>query len=227
MVTFLYILFGFISIIAILALTFAAFSFPFKSYLLEISIIAVILSVVSYVDRFMVLSLKPYDTAIQYILCILLFRYLLKVRLIESQTVVSIGFLYYAGVQYIVIPLLFASGIVSENDPLTFDHIGIYIIELITQFICFLISFLLYKFNLGHSHISAPPQDLYIHKNFTKLRILTLISNSLSMIIICSIVYWFLLNYSNALYIILPSVAAAILALTFLSYLEDYSRKKV
>ncbi|HEY0828339.1 MAG TPA: hypothetical protein VGE40_09605 [Bacilli bacterium] len=220
---FLYLLFGFLDVIAILALIFKIFSFPFFKYAKEITIIGVTLSIVSYFNRFW-LDLIPFDPAIQLFIMIIFFRYLIKLRLFESLSTVSIGSCSFIGIQVIVYLILLNTGVVTLNDAQSLTNLGTYIIQISTHLSCYLISFVLYRFNLGFSHIYSPPHDIHIRYRKTTLQKLTIFASVIGIIAVSCVLYW-IFNYASGAYIILLSVLGSLIVLIYLSYLSDYTRE--
>ena len=217
---FLYILFGFFDVIAILVLIYKIFRFPLWEDTFKLIMIGIILSVVSYIDRFL-LNIAFYDMAIQFILYVIFFRYLIKMRLFESLSIVSIGYCSFVGVQFIVYPLLLTSGIVTIDDAQELTNLGTYIIQSSTEVVCYIIGFLLYRFNMGFSYIFVPPHDLLIRNKKNKTHTLIMIANTLGILAVCSTMYW-VLNFASAIYIVLPSVMGSLIILIYLSHRRDY-----
>lgn len=217
----LYILLGVLDVIAILVLIFKIFRWPFWEYLTEVIIIGVVLSIVSYLLR-EVLNIPEFDMTGQFILYVLFFRYLIKVRLFDSISISAIGYLFFVGVQFLVYSFLLTAGIVTTDDAQNLTGLGTYIIQITNQLICFLIAWLIYKFNLGFAYIIRPPHDIYriIRKDTTQK--LFYVFNTLGILAVCSTMSW-VLNYHGHLYIVLPSVLGSLLILIYLSKKRDYN----
>lgn len=222
---FLYLLFGFLDAIAMLVLIFKIFRFPLGEYAKELTIIGVTLSIVSYFNRFW-FDIASYDTVIQFILTIIFFRYLIKIRIFESLSIVSIGYSSFIGIQIIVYSVLQASGIVTLADAQGLTNLGTYIIQFSTQISCVAIGYLLYRFNMGFSYIFAPPHDMHIRRKKSTLQTLIAAANMIGILAVCSMMYW-ILNNESAMYIVLPSVLGSLLLLIYLSHRRDYDRKDV
>ncbi|HEY0828337.1 MAG TPA: hypothetical protein VGE40_09595 [Bacilli bacterium] len=222
---FMYLLLGFLDVMAILVLIFKIFRFPFWEYAKKLAIIGVTLSVVSYINRYW-LDIASYDMAIQFTLYILFFRYLIKIRLFDSLSIVAIGYCSFVAIQFIIYPALLMSGTVTIDDAKGLTNLGLYIIQISTEISCFLIGYLLYRFNMGFSYIFAPPHDMYIRHKKSTIRTLIASATVIGILVICSTMYW-VLNFASAVYIVLPSAIGSVLILIYLSYRRDYDRKGV
>lgn len=216
---FFYILFGFLDVIANLALIYKLYRFPFWEYKKEFIIIAVILSVSSYCTRIL-LSMPEIDMPLQYLLYILFFRYLLKIRFYYSVPLAAIGYLFFTVVQFIVYPLLMATQVVSVSDGLEVHGWGIYTIQLSSELSCYLIAYIMYKLGIGFSHITRPPQEVHIPLHDVNFK-LNIFVNIFGSIVIVSIMYW-VYNYHSYIYIVLPSSLIALVSLIYLSYRKDF-----
>jgi hypothetical protein len=215
----LYLFFGFLDVLAVLALIFKVYRFPFFEYFKKIVIIGLTLSAVSYLNRY-IFNLSSYDMIIQLILYILFFRYLIKIRFNRSFSLSAIGYLAFAGIQITVYTLLMSSGIVTMNDAQELTGMGTYIIQLSTELMCFILAYLMYKFNLGFSFISVPPHDMHIKLRYNKTEKIILFSNVLSTLVISSIMYW-ILNYHAHVYIVMPTVAFSLFLLIYFTNRRD------
>ncbi|MNI06773.1 hypothetical protein D3C73_597650 [compost metagenome] len=219
---FLYVFFGFFDVIAILALIFKIYRFPFFEYTKKLVIIGLTLSIVSYFNR-CVIDIANYDMIVQFILYILFFRYLIKVRLYRAFSLATTGYLAFDGIQFTVYPLLMSSGIVTTNDAQELTGLGTYMIQSSTEIMCFLVAYLLYKFNLGFSFISVPPHDMYIKSKNNQTEKIIFISNIVAATVISSIMYW-ILNFHAHVYIVLPAVAVSLFLLIYFTNRRDFEQ---
>ncbi len=222
---FMYLLLGFLDVMAILVLIFKVFRFPFWEYAKKLTVIGVTLSVVSYFNRFW-LDIASYDTVIQFILTIIFFRYLIKLRIFESISIVAIGYGTFIGTQLLVYSALQLSGIVTLADAQGLTNLGTYIIQLSTQLTCYAVGFLFYRFNMVFSYIFAPPHDMHIRRKKSTIGKLIAAANVIGILAVCSMMYW-VLNNESAMYIVLPSVLGSLLLLIYLSHRRDYDREDV
>lgn len=216
---FLYLFFGLLDVLAILALIYKIYRFPFFDYFKKLLIIGLILSTVSYFNRY-VFDFADYDMIVQFALYILFFRYLIKIRFNRAFSLAAIGYLAFTGIQFIVYPLLMSSGIVTTNDAQELSGFGTYLIQFSSEFMSFIVAYLLYKFNLGFSFISEPPHDMYIKQKYNKTEKSILFSNILSTLVISSIMYW-ILNYHAHVYIVLPTVVFSLSLLIYFTNRRD------
>lgn len=218
----LYLFFGFLDVLAILALIFKIYRFPFFEYLKFFLIIGLTLSTVSYLNRF-VFNIVNYDMIVQFLLYIVFFRYLIKIRINRAFSLAAIGYLAFDGIQFTVYPLLISSGIVTTNDAQELMGLGTYIIQFSTEFMSFVTAFLLYKFNIGFSFISVPPHDMHIKQKYTKIEKIILFINILGTLVISIIMYW-ILNFHAYVFIVLPTVAVSLFLLIYFTNRRDFEQ---
>lgn len=216
---FLYLVFGALDSLCNFVLMFKIFRFPIREYKYEIFLSTILITLVSYVNR-MILNIPDWDMAIQFFLYVNLLIYLFKVNLPYAIDLSSIGYLTFVGVQFTIYPLLVASNIVSFNDAHELTGQGTYIIQISSELTCYLIGYLLWKFNFGFSHISRPPHDGFLRYNISGTKNIGLLTNIIAALIVCSTMHW-VLNYHAGVYIVIPSVIGSLLILFYLSYRKD------
>ncbi|MGG0793808.1 hypothetical protein ABE137_07355 [Brevibacillus laterosporus] len=157
----LYLAFGFVDVIAILAVIFRFFRFPIRMFIREFVIIGAVLTLSSFVVR-KVLNLSEIDLGIQFILYVLFFRYFIKIKIFDSFLLASIGYLSFSVIQLLIYNSLLFVGVVTDLDVQSTSNIGTYVIQVVTQVVSFLFAWILYRKNLGFSFILCPPVDVHI-----------------------------------------------------------------
>lgn len=217
--TFLYLFFGFLDVMVNLALVYKLYRFPFWEYYKEFLIIGITLSVASYVVR-LVIGMPEIDMICQYILYIIFFRYLIKIKLYYAFPMAAVGYLAYAVIQFSLYPVLLWTGLVNEADVTSTNGLGVYAIQLCSELTGYLIAFLMYRFGLGFSHITRPPHGMSI-KIRDKQYNWQIAANVLGSLVVVFIMYW-IFNHISYLFVILPSSLLALSSLVFLSYRKDY-----
>lgn len=217
--TFLYFLLGFLDVIAILALIFKTFRWPFWEYWPQLTIIGSVLSFASYLNR-MVLDIPSYDLVIQFGLCIILLRYLVKVSFVHAIDVSAIGYLAFNGILILVYFGLLRSGIVTINDAQSPANWGTFIIQFSCELSSYATAYLLYYFHYGFSFIMRPPHNLYINRKVAGFKKLKAIVNTIGILTVCVSVYWFL-NYHESVFILLLIIIISLAILVYLSYKRD------
>ncbi|WP_249865900.1 hypothetical protein [Paenibacillus konkukensis] len=204
---------------AILALMFKTFRWPFWEFGAKLSLIAVTLSVASYLIR-MVWDIPSYDLAVQFILYVVLLRYLIKVSLFHAVDVTAVGCLAFNVIQFIVYFSLLAAGIVSAEEAQQPAGTGIFIIQVSCELCSFGIAYLLYRFHYGFSFLMKPPLDLYMSRKSSGGQLAKTVINTIGILAISSSVYW-LLNYQEYLLILLMVILGALAILVYLYYKKD------
>jgi hypothetical protein len=168
----------------------------------------------------MVLDIPGWDMTLQFIAYIALLMSLFRVSLPHAINLSAIGYLAFVGIQFIIYPLLLAVGFVTINDAQELTGVGTYTIQITSEVACYLVAFLIWKFNFGFSHVSVPPHD-----RFTIFRIkgskFAYLSNIAGVLAVCSTMYW-VLNFVNGQYVVMISVWAALMILLYLSHRRDY-----
>jgi hypothetical protein len=196
----------------VLAFIFKLFRFPFWDYKKELTFIAGTLAVMSYMLR-MVLDAPEIDMPLQFILLIVFFRYLLKFRLFESSMLVAIGILGFDLSQLIVAPLLISIEVATIGDVFQSAGMGTFLIQAINDAIVVLVSWLLYRFNLGFSFVMQPPHELGWKTKYTGSNMFALIGVVVASTTIIAVLY-ILLNYFNDFkYVITAGIIALIILL--------------
>lgn len=218
---FFYLLFGVLDVIAMIAPTFKIYRFPFWEYFKHILMIAICLSFASFVTRYL-MEVPQLDMPIQFLLYVIFYRYLIKIKLYYAVPLAAIGYLFYAVIQFTIIPISLYFGIVNPTDLTQTTGIGTYLIQLFSDAASYVISFLIYLFGLGFSHVIRPPHDVQIDvvDNYYKLHVT---ANIVGTLVICTTMYW-LFNFHNSFIIVLPTSSAALAILIFLSYRKDFGR---
>ncbi len=217
--TFFFILLGFLDVIATLALMFKTFRWPFWEYWPQLTIIGLVLSIVSYLNR-MVLDIPSYDLAIQFVLCVLLLRFLVKVSLVHAIDVSAIAYLGFNGIVLLVYFGLLRSGIVTVDDGQQSANWGTFIIQVSGELAAFLTAYLLYYCHYGFSFIMRPPHNLYYTRQLSGFKKIKAVVNTIGILTIFVSVYW-IMNYHESIYILLLIIVVSLAILVYLSYKRD------
>lgn len=214
----LYLIFSLLDCFAIMALIYKTFRWPFWRSFKKLLIIAVVLSIVSYIDR-IILDIAMYDSAIQFILYVVFFRYLLKISTFYAYPLAAIGYLLYNIVQFVTYPTLLTLGVVTEADAASNGGFGIYLIQLVTELISYAIAAAFYFLNLGYSYIDLPPHTGYESKRRSKFDVAANAIGTLAVIIPMYVV----LNYqAEHIYILLGTTILALVPMFYLCRRKDF-----
>ncbi|AGR47481.1 putative membrane protein [Brevibacillus phage Abouo] len=216
----LYLALGYLDQMAIIILTFKMFRFPVRAYFREFSIIAVVLSLISYVDR-IVFDIPQYDTGIQYIVLILFFRYMLGFRFFEAAATTAAGCLSFIGIQFIAYYLLMQSNIISANILGQFQAFGTYLLQILSDLLVFFIAWMIQVLNVGYSFIIQPPHNLAYKTKMTTLNVLIICAIILTAFVLISFSYVLIMTESKP-YVILAYVIIPVVILLWLLRKRDY-----
>jgi hypothetical protein len=213
----LYLVFGMIDVFAIFALMFKAFRFPYFEYKKEISILAVIISIISYLLRVYFEINQLVDIIVHTILYILFMWLIIKVKVWRSL-VISLMYFVYGALSlgtyffYVSTNILPISVI---NEP---NSYAAYLIQITTQSIAFLISYVLYRTGIGFPFYMRPPHD-FVSKVTIKKRemiILTLV------LLLCSIGFFTFFYATNKGSLnSIPVYFIAVIVVIYLAYRRD------
>jgi hypothetical protein len=216
----IYLSLGILDSFAILALALRIYRFPFWEYFKEICLIAALASGTSFFVR-VILSMPALDMAVQYMLYVLLLRYIIHIRFFPALLIAAVGYLSFTGVQFIVYPTLILTNVVTFNDAKELEGVGTYLIQISSEAASYLVCWLLYKLNLGYACFPRPPHEIQLKDKMTGTNLHLMLSTLLAVTVIFSTLYW-ILNYHAHIFIVLPTVAAALCLLLYLSQRKDY-----
>lgn len=217
--TILYLLLGFADIIVVLAFIFKLFRFPFWDYKREFLIMGITLSVTSYLVR-VIFKIPEIDLGIQYVLFILFFRYLIKFRLWESTMLTAIGILAFDLSQLILIPTLISLEVATLGDVFRSTGKGTFLIQFVNDVVMVLISYLIYRFNLGFSFVMQPPHELKWKTSLNGINFIVLM-----LVIIASqaifVTLYILLNYFNEIKYVAIAVVVSFIVFMITSHVKE------
>ncbi|PPB12864.1 hypothetical protein [Brevibacillus laterosporus] len=196
----LYLILSFIDVMAILSVIFRFFRFPIRLFIRELVTIGAVLTVTSFFMR-LVFNIPELDMGMQYILYIVLFRYLIKIKIFESFLLASIGYLSIALSQLAIYYFFAFTGIVTPEDIQSTSNFGTYLIQISSQVFLFLVAWCFYKKNLGFSFMICPPQDVHLKVKMRGLNLFLLIGIMLSVATLFLAPY-LLIYYLNWLHIL-------------------------
>ncbi|QDX94710.1 hypothetical protein EEL30_21965 [Brevibacillus laterosporus] len=196
----LYLVLGFVDVMAILAVIFRFFRFPIRMFIRELVTIGVALSVISFFMR-LVFNVPELDMGIQFILYVVFFRYLIKIKIFDSFLLASIGYLSNTVSQLAIYYFLSFTGIVTPEDIQSTSNFGTYLIQFSSEVFLFLVAWCFYKSNLGFSFIICPPQDVHLKVKMRGVNLFLLIGIMLSVATLFLAPY-LLIYYLNWLHIL-------------------------
>lgn len=204
----MYLLLGVLDIFALFALMFKTFRLPYLEYVREIGIVAITVSLVSYLMRVYFETNGLLDIVLHFILYILFFRYLIKVRFKWAIVISLVYFIYglISGLAHLAYSLL-----LPQHD-----------FTQITQIVlAFSIAGLLHIRRRGFSFIIRPPHDVIVKEKLKRSEFL-LINLIFLFAAISFTMAMLILDSEN--FIIIPLNMIVFGLLMYLAYRKDRSR---
>ncbi|MED1789038.1 hypothetical protein P4V47_16360 [Brevibacillus laterosporus] len=196
----LYLVLSFVDVMAILSVIFRFFRFPIRMFIGELVTIGAVLTATSFFMR-LVFNIPELDMGIQYILYIVFFRYLIKIKIFDSFLLASIGYLSITLSQLAIYYFFAFTGIVTPEDIQSTSNFGTYLIQISSEIFCFLVAWFFYRANLGFSFVICPPQDVHLRVKMRGFNLFLLIGIMLSVTALFLAPY-LLIYYLNWLHIL-------------------------
>lgn len=179
----LYIILSILDAAAMLALMCKLYRLPIIMYAKRMSILVVVIALVSYLLR-MQLGWPYFDLPIQYMIFVLFFRYIIKMRLHYSAFVVAAGFMTFTAIQLLIYYFYIATGAANSAVLAQISGITVYIVQISTEVIVFALCFVLWKFGYGWSFIILPPHNFFKKEKYTGFNMELIISTIISVAVI-------------------------------------------
>lgn len=161
----LYIVLGIFDAMSVILISMKLFRMPIWEFKWKILLTAVGISLVSYLNR-IVLNTPSIDMPLQLIVFVVSLRYLLKFRIFEAVLIIVTGIMVYSPVQYLIYLIFLATGIMNSSVVTHNSGLSVYLIQISTILLIYLISFIFYRFNLGFAFIIVPPHDPHEHIDY-------------------------------------------------------------
>lgn len=181
----LYIGLGILDALAMLLLIMKLFKLPIWTYRYKIGGFVLFIAVFSYIIR-IVLEVPQIDLPLQYILFALFLRLAVKIKLHLAAFMCGAGITAYAVLQMVLYFIFQYTGIMSVT--VVQQSMGwlVYLLQATSILSAYLISYGLYRFNLGFSFIPSPPHDFYSKEDYlSDHNYVLVIGNVISVITIC------------------------------------------
>lgn len=191
--TAIYISLGMLDAFAVFVLILKLYRLPIKEHILEIGIMSVFISVVSFMLR-IVLNIPTVDLPLQVLLFTLFMRFVMRIKLFYSTIITGAGLSAYLIIQVIIYAILSSFGYLDERLVLQSTGSIVNIVQAITITVTFVIGFILKEFNLGFSFIIRPPHDFNVKEDYSKARNKALLMWSITTLVVLSISLPALLN---------------------------------
>jgi hypothetical protein len=147
--------------------------------------------------------------------------YLMKVNVYHALTLSVIGGLAFSEISFATYNVLNLLGITPSVVTVTAIGWEVFNFQIVSECVGIIVAWLLYKLNLGFSHVSVPPHDP--KRKFTKEEKVILSINCIAALIVASLMFW-VLDYSIlGLWIIQILDLVALVLLLYLASKKEYS----
>lgn len=179
----MYIILSIFDASAMLALMCKLYRLPIIMYAKRMSILVLIIALISYLLR-MRLGLPYFDLPIQFVVFILFFRYIIKMRLHYSAFVVAVGFMTFTAIQLLIYYFYTATGTANSAVLAEISGLAVYMVQISTEVIVFMLCFILWRFGYGWSFIILPPHNFAKREKYTGFNMELIISTAISVAVI-------------------------------------------
>lgn len=183
----IYIILSIFDAAAMLALMCKLYRLPILMYAKRMSILVLIIAVVSYLLRIR-LSLPYFDLPMQYVIFVLFFRYIIKMRFHYAAFIVAAGFITFTNIQLLVYYFYTATGAANSTILAAVSGIAVYIVQISTEAVVFVLCFLLWRFGYGWSFIILPPHNFAKKEKYTGFNMELIVSTIISVAVIVATV---------------------------------------
>lgn len=213
----IFLLLGALDFFLVQMITFKIFRFPVSDYIKEIMLFSITISLTSYIFR-ITLNVPSIDTIVQLALYILFLRYVVRVNFIRSSIMSGIGLLAFIAIRLLVFQLFVIAGLLDANNSGDSEGSSIYTMQIISDLLILLVSFMIYRFNLGFSLFPVPPHDMFMKAKHCRNFLLLIL---LIMSIFSSILY--LSIYHHLIMAALPLVLLIFATIIYIMYRKELS----
>lgn len=188
----LYLVLGYFDALSYILLSLKLFMLPIKDNLRKIGLYAIFVASFSFMMR-MVFNLPEFDLGLQYVFLVLFLRYAVEIKTHISAYVAGVGLTTYISFQL----LLFL--IYSIFDIVPIDVINhntgdaVFLIQIPSILLGYLLTTVLALFNRGFTFIVAPPHDFLIKEDYSasenKVMILGAVVSFVTMALVVTLLY--------------------------------------
>lgn len=216
-----FVVLGILDVIALFALMFRIFRLPFFAYIIEIGIIALFVTIISFLFRVYFKIDAVFDIISHAILYVVFTRYIIKVRWWRSFIIVLTGYFSYGLISFLLYTIYMKTGIVSQSSLEDSTTSASYIIQITQISTASIVAFVLYKMGLGFSFIIRPPHNFYIKEVVTGKDLKLIIT-----IAICGCLFFtgFNLAFKHQVFEVVPLVLIGYIILMYLAHRRDMKR---
>ncbi|EJW14881.1 hypothetical protein M5X00_06310 [Paenibacillus alvei] len=191
-----YIILSVFDALAVVALTTKLYRLPLRTFFIRIICLAACIAFVSFGMREM-LGLPAFDLPLQYIIYVLFFRYAMGMKLHLSSFVVGSGLTGYISIQMIFYAILLMLKAGQHDLIQQVEGLAIYIIQVGSILIAYLIAIIFKVKRYGFSFILEPPHDFLIRDDFSEYSNKVSLISALISIITITVIFWIMLTKNH------------------------------
>lgn len=211
-------LIGIVNQMAIMIIAFKMFRFPALSYIRDFLLIASVLSLISYFNRF-ILDIPQYDAIIQYIMLVVFFRRMFEFRVYEATLVTAAGCAVFTCIKVVTLSLFLKTNVVAFDDLIHLTGLKMVLIQLLIDILVLAVTWLVRKLNTGYSFMSQPPHNLNYKLKKSMLSYLLIVASGLVVFVMST--YSYVLSQNNLFMVFAYGVAPLVILLWLLNK-RDY-----
>ncbi|PPB10863.1 hypothetical protein [Brevibacillus laterosporus] len=209
---------GIVNQMAIMIIAFKMFRFPVLSYIRDFLLIASVLSLISYFNRF-ILDIPQYDAIIQYIMLVVFFRRMFEFRVYEATLVTAAGCAIFTCIKVVTLALFLKTNVLSLDDLVHLTGLKMMLIQLLVDVLVLVVTWLVKKLNMGYSFMSQPPHNL--NYKLKKSMISYLLIVAVGLVVFVMSTYLYVLSQANLFMVFAYGVIPLVILLWLLTK-KDY-----
>jgi hypothetical protein len=218
--TITYLLLDILDTSAIIFLMLSVFNYPLREYLKEYAISAITVAISSLIIR-VYCDLPLIDTLAHFFIIVLCMRFLMRIRLYRAAHIAIVGVAGYFLIQLLVVGLLQLLQLIALHDMTLNSGFGVYLVQIVSDTLTLLISYLINRFGLGATKYIRPPHNFYINDAMSRNKLTNIIATCCALALVN---VGFYIYQSQGLY---PAIAILLIVsafLVFLAYRRDKKR---
>lgn len=214
----LYLVLGYFDALSYILLCLRLFMLPIKENLRRIAIYAIFVTSFSFMMR-MVFKLPEFDLGLQYVFLVLFLRYAVEIKTHISAYVSGVGMTTYISFQLLLFFIYSVFEIVPMDVITHNTGAAVYLIQIPSILMGFLLTGILALLHRGFTFIVAPPHDFLIKEDYSsshnRVMILGAVVSVVTMALTVTILY-----FSNPMWLAITAVIGLVWSL-YLSIRSD------
>lgn len=218
----LFLIFGMLETYAIFALVFVSFWLPYREYLGEITVMALLVTLLSYLLRNVLDLNMVVDVGAAYIMMILFLRFLIRLKLFRA-IMISLTYFAYAIINSFAFFLLSSTGLVDGDMVINnAASPSAFLVQGASAAIAVIVAYLVHRTKIGYSFIIRPPHDFFVRTHLKRSEVRIILSVGASFIAFLVTVG---LITEEQTFMGLPLVILLFVTLLILAYRRDMSHE--